>query len=273
MLTAGHCINGTSASFTLNGLTVGSASVLRHPGYCGGECNDVALITLSHDLAERPTPISAQTPTAGQAIVLVGFGVTGAGTGSFGTKRRANDVIDTVNASTFLFGASGSTCTGDSGGPSLSQVEGVEAVVGVHSTATITCASGRDMRVDIFASWIESSSGGDVAVAGRGDAGSEIDAGQGLDAGQDAGVAARDAGSTPQDAGGPPYDAGLSPFDAGAPTTDASSAGGGGVNRADTDPINGDVIGGCGCTSTSGRAAQWIVVCGLCALRLLPRRR
>jgi hypothetical protein len=86
-LTAGHCVKTSSVSFTVEGTTYAATQVIRHPGYGGGNRNDVAVVILQQQVAGLlPSPISTSPPQVGQLITLVGYGETGEYSGGFGTR-------------------------------------------------------------------------------------------------------------------------------------------------------------------------------------------
>jgi V8-like Glu-specific endopeptidase len=174
LLTAAHCVYGTSYStFTVGANTYQSAAVTYHPSYSDDVLNafDVAVVVLAQEVSGiEPTPLAQTAPQVGQAITLVGFGVTSYGNSNSGTKRVTHNAISEVNNQYFAYsgssGGEGNTCQGDSGGPSFRLDGGQEVLVGVHSTASVPCGySGNDMRVDHFYSSIESTAGGDLAGA------------------------------------------------------------------------------------------------------------
>lgn len=197
VLTAAHCVNSTTLYFTVGG-TQYSGSGRRHPSYSSG-ANDVALVTLTREVTNVPPAVLNTDPvTVGQKIILVGFGLTGEGQGSFGTKRVGENTIDQVSSTKFLFGGNANVCNGDSGGPSFVLVGGIERVAGVHSQKRNYCGyGGIDMRVDAYVSWIKSAAqeaiGGGTTPPPPADAGTTPVA--------DAGVPATDAGGSTQLAG------------------------------------------------------------------------
>lgn len=170
VLTAGHCIKSILPTFTTSGASYKAIAVTRHPSYGGGNNNDVAIVVLGEDVAGvTPTPINTQMVTVGQAITLVGYGLSGTG-GGFGTKRVGTNTISSVGATTFKFLGNSNVCDGDSGGPTYVEINGEELVAGVHSTRSGSgCGSGgTDMRVDAYQDWIMDTAEGDVALPGTG---------------------------------------------------------------------------------------------------------
>lgn len=137
--------------------------------------DDVAVVTLSQALTTAPYPLYRGDPAlAGlmdskEALFMVGFGlytVTGAlgndgavGGDGAGKKRQATLPIDSLAERTFGYHSNAqgqATCQGDSGGPALLDRDGSYQVVGITAYGSDNCSSGRSMRVDIYAPWIQS---------------------------------------------------------------------------------------------------------------------
>jgi uncharacterized delta-60 repeat protein len=134
--------------------------------------NDVAIIHLEtmSDVA-NPVPIFRGTPRVEQVVEAVGFGRTGSRfTGGEATpngyvRYRGFGMLDSVpqGGKTISWdldqeGESG-IAPGDSGGPSFVVVNGNRHLAGVHSYGSkppnFTGARSTDMRVDVYASWID----------------------------------------------------------------------------------------------------------------------
>jgi secreted trypsin-like serine protease len=113
VLTAAHVVeglSGTQVRFQVNGVTYTSSAIAINPAYTGGDAADVAVITLSQDVAGVPwyqyNTGSLNELTGGPGI-KVGFGVGGSGTTGaqsalypYGTKRAGSNTIDMVTTST-----------------------------------------------------------------------------------------------------------------------------------------------------------------------------
>ena len=184
VLTAAHCVTTKNppyqvlspVNFYIGKLYYGTkytaVAVHIHSAYAGGNKADVAVLRLNKDVTGvTPMPIAMNSPSKGETIVIVGYGKTGENGQSFGTKRKATNKIDSMNSTTYsMYGASageGNVCNGDSGGPSLATRNGVETVIGVHSTKLNYCGWGAtDMRVDAYYSWIYSKAQGDIYSGG-----------------------------------------------------------------------------------------------------------
>lgn len=193
--------SATAISISLLGgsVTASSASYVVNPGWNGTLTagNDLAVIRLSTPITgvasyDLYTSASAQ----GSTIVLAGYGYTGTGAtgavnGSFGTLRYGYNQYDSPNnagyTATYLFdfdsgssspqinqfgstglgGSEAMIASGDSGGPSLLQVNGTWMVVGVHSsegcTSRQSCPvnssfgeTGADISIYGNAAWLQS---------------------------------------------------------------------------------------------------------------------
>jgi secreted trypsin-like serine protease len=141
------------------GAYFGAVEVVLAPGFSGlvGSPNDVALVRLAGDLPPV-VPLSVLSPTAeppsvGETVTLVGFGRTEAGENSL--RRMTEQTIVRVDAKFIgLDQANGrGICSGDSGGPMLVEREGRLAIAAVNSFAGGT----RDAPCGTHASGVRSS--------------------------------------------------------------------------------------------------------------------
>ncbi len=172
VLTAAHCVHpGYTHYFQLAGKTYSSTKVVRHPQYSlsqqQGAVNDIALIKLNSDPPVTPTQVSKKAPFKGQKITIIGYGVTSTYKKDSGIKRIAKNTVANVYSTRFTFngsgGDTGNTCSGDSGGPALATVDGIELHLGVHSMASKPCGNrGINTRTDAYYSWLMTQSGGDL---------------------------------------------------------------------------------------------------------------
>ncbi|HEY3451049.1 MAG TPA: trypsin-like serine protease [Myxococcales bacterium] len=180
VLTAAHCVLGRASetSFVLEGKVYPAEEVVAHPRWDneaddGEGTNDIAVLRLEKAPPIQPSPISTHAPALGQHLTLVGYGITSEDAQDFGTRRIAYNAIGALGSTKLYFSSSsgvGTTCYGDSGGPAFSRVNGEEVQVGVTSGGLSPCEWGDawDTRVDLFAGWISSVSGGDVVSGGSG---------------------------------------------------------------------------------------------------------
>jgi hypothetical protein len=183
VVTAAHCIGAVDvASF---GSSVGPDEIAIDIVFASphGEFdrpslrNDIGIVLLSELAPDgvEPVPMLAEPPPGGllgAPIRLVGFGSDGAGGEPI--KREGTTVIAQVEATRFSFHPSPSqTCLGDSGGPALLEVDGIEYLAGVTSSGDPVCVDhGTDTRVDAFAedfvaSWVAATAPGAAAVGER----------------------------------------------------------------------------------------------------------
>ena len=177
--------------------------------YCGGSgsgqqpqdvppSGDLAVVKLdltaldqADALANIATPVSrdflaAVTPTdlgvasdwtVGDAVEIVGFGISGGSQVDDPLKRRADVVLTDCAPGTagdlicFTFSndAGPATCGGDSGGPMLATVGTQRKLIGVASSSAAFCSAGEAQFVDVtrpeYRAWIESKMTGSTASA------------------------------------------------------------------------------------------------------------
>lgn len=247
LLTAAHCVapaahpgesfgaflgadaNALVAASTLIPALVPVKEVHVHPAYDPAPPfdADIAVAILASPLGTPPLPVRT-TPLpadiAGKAARLVGYGQT-----SYGQPNAAKRTTDTVVAQvdpgdTITVGdASHRGCVGDSGGPALVVLDGVETVVGVDSyTDFVGCADpAHYRRTDTHAAFVTPflpASGGAGGAGSGGDAGASAGGGGGAAGGAAGGASA--GGSSTGGAGA----------DAGPAGSAASSSGDGGCS-------------------------------------------
>lgn len=173
LLTAAHCVLTETSpyqyvqpiNFYLDGFygkAYRASAVEAHPSYSGGNYSDVAVVWLSESITSvQPMPIATtnEYPKVNDTITLIGYGLTEDPNEQYGTKRKATTVISDVYSEIFAYdgmnGSEPTICNGDSGGPTTAILNGVETVIGVHSTGDQGCVDhGYDMRVDVMYQWI-----------------------------------------------------------------------------------------------------------------------
>ncbi len=124
--------------------------------------HDIGVAILATPMKATPLPYNAAvlpSSLSGTNIRLVGYGLndgfqqTGAG-----IKRKAEIRLNSFDDKFVVTGGFGSTmCSGDSGGPVLAKINGVETVIGVNSYGFIYClASGNSTRVDSYSDFVDS---------------------------------------------------------------------------------------------------------------------
>ncbi|MCS6912523.1 MAG: trypsin-like serine protease [Myxococcales bacterium] len=179
VLTAAHCVHpelvGPDAQFSV--LTAANIidpmnpsprlavrEVHYHPRFrrtALTEGFDIAVVILDQPTTIPPLPINRDPlpPTLqGQQIRIVGYGLNQAlPPGGAGIKRTANT---TLNGFDNKFVRTGDwfrrICSGDSGGPVLARLGGVEKIIGVNSFGFIFCLfEGYSTRVDSYLSFID----------------------------------------------------------------------------------------------------------------------
>jgi hypothetical protein len=164
VLTAAHCVSiggslvapprvhfGRSRE---NSETFEAVEVAAHPEYDEGALrNDIGVVVLRERATLEPVPLHLATPEEGGEVTLVGFGLQDAADrGSGGERMFAVEAITNVTSQVIVTGEA--ICSGDSGGPALRGVDGVEQVAGVISYGDLGCSYGASQRVDIHQGWL-----------------------------------------------------------------------------------------------------------------------
>ncbi|WP_267898759.1 trypsin-like serine protease [Sorangium cellulosum] len=126
-----------------------------------GDGHDIAVAILEEPVSIAPLPYNRTPMTGamvGDPVRLIGFGLDEEW--SSGVKRHVTTTVNTVTPLLAGFGdATHHTCTGDSGGPALMDVDGVPTIVGVTSyggsVAGNPCTDGWHTRVDLYLDFID----------------------------------------------------------------------------------------------------------------------
>lgn len=167
VLTAAHCLGGLSEFMTgpSQYSPTSKYRVVRevmYPGYSDSVYRDDIALVQIQAAREAPMPISYdKSSLVGQTTKFVGYGITHGNNNDSGVKRSASGMInkDEEHAFHYANGTTG-TCSGDSGGPAFTVMNGVEVVVGVTSYGDQLCESyGVDTKVAYYADWIEQHTG------------------------------------------------------------------------------------------------------------------
>lgn len=157
LLTAAHCIDdlgnepGLAAYFGSNtrgnGRRIALAASSQHPLWTGdsSQGTDIGLLLMAFPHPDPLLPARLNTADVGDFVGSpyrhVGFGVFNRQTGEAdGQKRQGTTTILSVLESNQTIQSGDdqlSVCFGDSGGPGLIEIDGVEYVAGVHSTTTV----------------------------------------------------------------------------------------------------------------------------------------
>jgi secreted trypsin-like serine protease len=179
VLTASHCVDPRALGFVPDKIVIATAPDLNkatssdvlqirrathHPGFNPNTGdNDIAVIELAQPTSIAPIPFNHGTMDGieGKKGRAIGYGRTVDGdANSANTKNQASLTISDINAQTFLATSLPSTqCHGDSGGPVLFPINGVETIVGIGWHTVLddgSCVQGvRDLRVDPYVGWIQ----------------------------------------------------------------------------------------------------------------------
>lgn len=164
ILTAGHCVSEEVTGVTPEEIEVffgtdpgdGEGTFIpvvegaHHPEWTTEDLYngfDVGLLRLAEDAPVAAMPIGAG-PAVDDEVTLVGFGNT-SNAGGGGVKHVGGAVVTEVTDALFDIAEEPSAlCIGDSGGPALLEIDGVETIVGVGSLGS---CGGRsvEQRVDL----------------------------------------------------------------------------------------------------------------------------
>ena len=175
LLTAAHCVDaaGDTLFYVFKGPDLDRPTSADWLGvqsvHANGDFNinklynghDIGVVVLSQPTSIVPLRFNRSVLNSswmGTAVRLVGYGTSdAAGAKGAGRKRAAHTTLGRVTSYLFNVGdANGQNCHGDSGGPALVNIDGVETIVGVTSFGTDPCdEGGYDTRVDLYASWID----------------------------------------------------------------------------------------------------------------------
>ncbi|MGQ0505731.1 MAG: S1 family peptidase [Myxococcaceae bacterium] len=129
--------------------------------------HDIGVVILRNAIPVTPLPVNRAPLTSdlvGRVARQLGYGsANGASGAGIGTKRETQTVLTRYNAVQELFAdPNHSQCHGDSGGPSLMVINGVEKVMGLSSWGATNargeaiCANGSwDTRTDVVASFFD----------------------------------------------------------------------------------------------------------------------
>jgi hypothetical protein len=171
-LTAAHCALAIGAEdngyFELDGKVWFTFQIYVHPDYdpISAE-NDIAVLELEEEVTDvSPMPRLEFPPEVGDELAIVGYGAGGDANGedgTFGEKMVAFTAVEFVDAIFVLWEFNdpdeGNTAPGDSGGPGLLTIDGVDYVATVTLGGADPDAALGDLafnaRVDIYVEWIE----------------------------------------------------------------------------------------------------------------------
>jgi hypothetical protein len=158
VLTAAHCIDASSGTFTVGGKSYRWSKAVQHSS---PSTNDLAVLLLDSAVTSvTPSPLNTAAVSKGQKITLVGFGWTSdAGGNAEGRKYAGTNTISGVSTNELYYRDDSNICNGDSGGPTFLG----DNVAGVHSWGEgggyCTDGMGADARVDYYVKWIKTTAG------------------------------------------------------------------------------------------------------------------
>lgn len=164
VLTAAHCVLGFDGPTSLEvffgpdasgpGTFVVVAAGVLDPDYSmiTGD-HDLALLALASDAPVTPLALadaSVETLAAGAPLRAVGFGTTGGMLDDVGVRRSGTMTLGAIRPGAFdAAPGPGLSCRGDSGGPVLASVGGVEQIIGITASGDAVCAErATQVRID-----------------------------------------------------------------------------------------------------------------------------
>jgi secreted trypsin-like serine protease len=182
VVTAAHCadINPTQVrvgtqTWNSGGSVARVASQTKHPSWTGQSGSDIALLRLDQNLSQQPITIAADGGAQGTTTRLIGWGSRTGERGDRPIQLMQVDVKVTSGCTNSfdaqkelcLGGVPGkSACYGDSGGPSVRQVNGQWQLTGATSRAGQGRHPCQDNQASIYSSvpahkaWIDQVTGG-----------------------------------------------------------------------------------------------------------------
>lgn len=126
--------------------------------------HDIAVITLAKPTTLAPIPVNQMPLTDSNReleVRVVGYGANSHRATGAGTKRTVTTNVKAISSLFVQIGSSNQqSCHGDSGGPALQRIDGVETIIGVtsfgldRSTTNVCFGGGYDTRVDAYSGFI-----------------------------------------------------------------------------------------------------------------------
>ena len=179
VLTAAHCVDprlvGSGNVFDVyTGTVFGSSSTRLAVSSVAFDAafnpnalqngHDIAVVTLAKATTLPPVAFNRNPLTTANQnlpVRLVGYGAsTHTNTGA-GTKRAVTTTVDSISSMFVKIGSSSQqTCHGDSGGPALQTINGVDTIIGItsfgsdNSSTNVCNGGGYDSRVDQYSAFI-----------------------------------------------------------------------------------------------------------------------
>lgn len=191
VVTAAHCADINPAQVRIGTRTWNSGGTVarvtgqtKHPSWTGQSGSDIALLRLDQSVSQTPITIAADSGAQGTPTRLIGWGST---TGEHGDRPTQLMQVDLhiVGGCTNEFNAQNelciggtqgkSACYGDSGGPSVRQVNGQWQLTGATSRAGQNRHPCQSNTASIYSSvvahksWIDQTVGGTDPGPGPGE--------------------------------------------------------------------------------------------------------
>ncbi len=180
VLTAGHCVQAFAYKSVLVVSKQGRRLLRIRERILNAEFRpnepetDYALIRTAEPLGVSALPLASSTPTAGQDLRVVGFGVDGvparSSTGAGEERRWGTSRVQSIAERSFVAGGESQPCIGDSGAPALLRwPDGHAAIAGLCVSGSPRCTGGaRFLRADLLAAFLRANLASSRASPGAG---------------------------------------------------------------------------------------------------------
>jgi len=168
--TAAHCVKGESG-WTIDTTYDGSGSSFKvkeghyHPKYKGGlGTYDVGVLITEDALDVKPIPLNhraLKSADVGKSVRIIGYGDATTDGKRYGKRRQATVKLVSYKTNSVTIGNVGSDgkvqCYGDSGGPALLKIDGVENIIGFDSGNNSDVCDQNDFntRADVTTDFID----------------------------------------------------------------------------------------------------------------------
>jgi V8-like Glu-specific endopeptidase len=170
VLTAAHCVFATPGHATVpQEVRFGQTPLARDftsfaavraygdPDYDPDKLfsGDLGVVVLKTAPGIEPIPASfaSLADAKGKDMTIVGFGLRSPDGNDLGDKLMVTEPIQDVDSQHVYYNAS--TCNGDSGGPGIMSLDGVDHVVAVTSFGDVCQTYGASQRLDAQRAWLE----------------------------------------------------------------------------------------------------------------------
>ncbi len=174
VLTAAHCSYADAAYTIFLGADYNDAAARAavenfvevtenhpHPKWdTKSNMSDIGVLITAAPIPRPAAPLGREplaNDDVGRAIRIVGFGQTQGASKARGRRMEGNNTIAGFDKTLFTVEGTPNICLFDSGGPTFMTRDGVDVVIGIHSTVeSKDCTGeGRDVRVDPLVAFVD----------------------------------------------------------------------------------------------------------------------